>query len=134
MTYGKFEICTCMCHQYPEGTVKHVMACCFQCPHCGANIKREFFNEHERRCKQEHLDAGLPINQYNVLTNLGEALNDVFKKKPKTIHDEIREEIDREVLKELQECIDEAKRREIEDSPAVKFLRECQEREKRLKK
>ncbi len=138
MTYEVFEICTCMCHQHPEGTVKHVMACCYQCPHCGANIKREFIDEHEKRCSQERLAAGLPLNQYNIFNSLTDlpSINDPVKPppNPKTIHDEIREEIDREVLEELERCINEARRREIEESPAVKFLRECQEREERLKK
>ncbi len=134
MTCDPFEICTCSCHD--DGMeVYHVMACCYQCPHCGLNINRGYVEEHEKRCYQEHLDAGLPVNQHNILNNLGQAMNEVFKKtKPKTIHDEIREEVDREVLDELQKCIDEARRREIEDSPAVKFLRECQERERKLGK
>lgn len=137
MTCDPFEICTCSCHD-DDMEVYHVMACCYQCPHCGLNINRGYIEEHETRCYQEHLDAGLPVNQHNIFNGLTDltSINDPVKPppNPKTIHDEIREEIDREVLKELQECIDAANRREIEERPAVKFLRECQERERKLGK
>ncbi len=133
MTCDPFEICTCSCHD--DGMeVYHVMACCYQCPHCGLNINRGYVEEHEKRCRQERLAAGLPLNQHNILDSLSLGGGVKPPPNPKTIHDEIREEIDREVLEELERCIEEARRREIENSPAVKFLRECQERERKLGK
>lgn len=58
-----FEICTCDCHSNPN--VRHVMACCYVCPHCGNNIERAFYTDHVNRCKRE---------TENLLEELGEAI------------------------------------------------------------
>jgi len=62
MSYHSFEECTCICH-HEEG-VYHCMPCCHQCRHCGANIQICFIGEHEKRCAEERMELGLPLDHY----------------------------------------------------------------------
>lgn len=138
MSYEPHEICHCNCHAM-EG-VYHVMACCHQCPHCGANIARGFEVEHGKRCEQEHLDAGLPVNQYVMGVLNGDTFNGLPFRLPfsspafKGMSERVADDLDREILKDLEEMIRKGTTKRQEESPAVKFLRECQERERKLGK
>jgi len=49
------EECNCVCHDGSGVKLKHVLPCCFICPHCKANIKYNFFQFHLKRCKKESL-------------------------------------------------------------------------------
>lgn len=127
MTYEPHEVCNCNCHTM-EGA-HHVMACCHQCPHCGANITRGYEDEHEQRCEQERLSMDLPLNLYNSFVYM--EIPSITVPRRADYHEQIQRDIDQEVLKEMWECIEKAER---EKSPAVQFLRECQERERKLGK
>lgn len=109
MSALSFEICTCTCHDYPDGTVMHCMPCCSLCLHCGQNIRRGWETEHEERCIEEREKLGLPLNLYTFgeLTTLEELVGRTFQK-------------------QMQD--------DRENSPAVQFLRECEERERKLGK
>ncbi len=37
-----FNECQCSCHK--NNSIKHIMACCFKCPHCGKNTN--FITQH----------------------------------------------------------------------------------------
>lgn len=132
MTVLPGELCTCVCHD-PDMEVHHCMPCCAQCPHCGANIHFHAIEEHETRCKEVREKHGLPLNQYDFL---GMLLNDIdaeiTRRREEPPPNEIIAEEDRAVLEELGEIIDRGTRREAEEKPSVKFLRECQERERKL--
>ncbi len=52
MSYNNFEVCRCPCHD-PKRKVRHVMACCFKCPHCGLNIKRGYHQLHMEECEKK---------------------------------------------------------------------------------
>ena len=45
--------CTCHCHN-DLYDVKHVMACCYKCPHCGLNIVPLMSQMHEKECEEAH--------------------------------------------------------------------------------
>ena len=42
--------CHCQCHHSAPGTVKHIMTCCTECPHCGARITFGV-SDHIAKCK-----------------------------------------------------------------------------------
>lgn len=42
------DVCRCACHANPG--VRHIVACCSQCPHCSSRIVRHRFDDHKRRC------------------------------------------------------------------------------------
>ncbi len=45
------EECNCSCHRAMEGMeVRHMMACCSQCPHCHKNITHFWLDEHVANC------------------------------------------------------------------------------------
>lgn len=48
-------VCNCVCH-VSDG-VKHVAACCRQCPKCGQRIKVHAFETHTERCGESRLVA-----------------------------------------------------------------------------
>lgn len=55
--FRDFEECQCSCHEYEgkDGVIaKHIMPCCFKCPHCGKNISATCHLLHEKRCAGEH--------------------------------------------------------------------------------
>lgn len=46
----KAEECDCSCHKNKE--MKHIMACCLKCEHCGRNIRSGALSEHEECCRK----------------------------------------------------------------------------------
>ena len=45
---GESEICNCRCHHCES--VKHLVPCCEQCPHCEQLIKIAYFQMHIEDC------------------------------------------------------------------------------------
>jgi hypothetical protein len=46
---GQPTLCECDCHAHPPGWIKHVVACCSQCPKCGRFFSAGFA-EHREQC------------------------------------------------------------------------------------
>jgi hypothetical protein len=46
------EDCNCDCHK-SEGMMKHVVACCFNCPHCLRNIDTLGYSDHVKKCEAD---------------------------------------------------------------------------------
>lgn len=45
------EECDCDCHDNPN--IRHVMACCSSCQHCGRPVKSFELKGHEQKCSGE---------------------------------------------------------------------------------
>ena len=58
--------CTCGCHLNPN--IKHVMACCYICPHCGRNIMTHVFDIHKKECekREDETDEERLIRIYHI--------------------------------------------------------------------
>ena len=53
MDHKEFDECRCPCHSTPG--MKHVVACCVQCPKCGKNIVSLCYDSHVERCQGANL-------------------------------------------------------------------------------
>lgn len=100
-----FDECHCSCHN-SDMEVYHCMPCCHQCPHCGKNIVTHAYDQHVEECRNERIAMGLPLDQYNILND----------------------------LTQLEALMKQKQEEQKEESPAVKLLREFQERERKLGK
>lgn len=49
LTNTSKEICNCDCHR-SSSNMKHVVACCQQCPKCHQNIVPIYFDAHVESC------------------------------------------------------------------------------------
>lgn len=128
MSYYDFDECHCDCHN-PDMQVYHCMPCCNQCRHCGKNIKTYAIAEHEKKCAEEREALGLPLDEHNILSVAEEIDLEVLRDLKKaagglSMSERVSRDIERQAVEEMTK----------EESPAVKLLRECQERERKLGK
>jgi hypothetical protein len=48
------DICQCGCHSSP---MLHMVACCWNCPDCGQNIRTDAWKQHSETCKPDDDDV-----------------------------------------------------------------------------
>jgi len=53
--------CNCICHE--DNNLIHCSPCCCPCKYCGGNIKIEWIEEHENRCKERYEKIRRKVNE-----------------------------------------------------------------------
>lgn len=48
-----FEECNCDCHN-ENSSMMHCMPCCYECPTCSRNIRKEYYFIHKEKCEKEN--------------------------------------------------------------------------------